>query len=246
MTTAPKDPGFRYETPASRADRAAGFTLVETAISLAIIAVLTALILSASGTARSRVASVQCQANMRQLGTAICGYVADNDGAFPISSPSSPWDARLIPYLQAAGTNSPLKVLRCPQDPRPLVVNAGSGQYARSYSMSSIREGFFTGDGIVNGSASRRISQLTQPSRTILLMENYTTSAGAAIGNYQFGYNWSHIAGWLGGSSQAPRLPGGRPYHGKTMNFCFADGHVEALPPEQANTPENLWTAVRD
>jgi prepilin-type processing-associated H-X9-DG protein/prepilin-type N-terminal cleavage/methylation domain-containing protein len=230
--------------------RTDGFTLIELTAVIAIAVVIVSLLVPTLSVAKKHAMSAKCQNNLRQLGTAVLSYVADNDGYFPVSGsiwanpPETSWDVKLLPYMGITTSNRPLDLLRCPADTRVAVVSGSTTQYPRSYSMSGIRTGFLTGDGVVSGTNSRRQTQLSHPSRTVLLIENFTLSSGSYIVNYQFGYNWSFISGWLGGDSQAPRLSNGKFYHGALMNFCFADGHVESLPPASANTPSSLWTAV--
>lgn len=59
------------------------FTLVELLVVLAIIAVLTALLLPVLGRVRKEADSVQCVAQLRQLGTGIAAYANDHDGTMP-------------------------------------------------------------------------------------------------------------------------------------------------------------------
>ena len=65
-----------------RAGRAA-FTLIELLVVIVIIAILAGLLLPVLSSARARGDNIQCVANLRQIGTAIGSYVADNDGTLP-------------------------------------------------------------------------------------------------------------------------------------------------------------------
>jgi prepilin-type N-terminal cleavage/methylation domain-containing protein len=59
------------------------FTLVELLVVIAIIAVLAALLLPVLASAKERGRRAICLSNLRQLGLAIHGYAADNDGKIP-------------------------------------------------------------------------------------------------------------------------------------------------------------------
>ena len=59
------------------------FTLVELLVVIAIIAVLIAILLPVLGSVRERSNRIKCAANLRQLGTALYIYAADNKNNYP-------------------------------------------------------------------------------------------------------------------------------------------------------------------
>jgi prepilin-type N-terminal cleavage/methylation domain-containing protein len=61
----------------------AGFTLVELLVVITIIAVLAALIFVMVGKTREKAKAIVCINNLRQIGSALAAYAADNDGVMP-------------------------------------------------------------------------------------------------------------------------------------------------------------------
>jgi prepilin-type N-terminal cleavage/methylation domain-containing protein/prepilin-type processing-associated H-X9-DG protein len=70
-------------TPPVQPDRARGFTLLELAISLALVTVLLAVLVPALASARVTGNREQCAANLRHFGPAWKMYLDDHDGQFP-------------------------------------------------------------------------------------------------------------------------------------------------------------------
>lgn len=62
----------------------AGFTLIELLVVVAIIMVLLSVLLPSLSQARGRAKSVQCLANLKQLGLAFSFYAGDNAGQYPL------------------------------------------------------------------------------------------------------------------------------------------------------------------
>ncbi len=100
--------------PANTSRPLPGFTIVELLVVIAIIGALLALLLPAIQSARESARRLQCTSNLKQLGTAMQGYVADTNCLPPAAVskpyadfPSHPhtffrWSAlaHLLPYLE--------------------------------------------------------------------------------------------------------------------------------------------------
>lgn len=63
--------------------RRRGFTLIELLCVMAIIAILVSLAMPAYSGFREKSDGIKCASNLRQIGVAVHGLVAENDGAFP-------------------------------------------------------------------------------------------------------------------------------------------------------------------
>ena len=68
-----------------------GFTLLELLVVIAVMAILTALLLPALGTAREAGWRTACLSNLRQVGVAIHSYANENDGAIPYGPKAPPF-----------------------------------------------------------------------------------------------------------------------------------------------------------
>lgn len=221
-----------------------GISLLETLVAVAIVGTLATVILPTISSARSRADTAKCASNLRQLGFGILTYAAESDGFLP---PGATWDRSISPYLgiedwNKVGANT--SVLTCPADKRSRPLP--TGKYPRSYTGSVIKvadqtQGVF-GDG--GTQVSRKLAAIPQPGLTIMLFESFTNGSGNTLDNEQFmgGFAWS--SGFQTEVS-TPKLKNGRLYHQPVMNFLFADGHVESLPPAKIYTPPVLlWRAT--
>jgi len=110
---------MRHPFPEER-EQSAGFTLIELLVVIAIIAILAAMLLPALARAKERAYTIQCNGNLHQIGIGMVLFADDNNGYYPKSGGTIPWDAanpsaetngwtqQIIPYVQ--NTN----VFHCP------------------------------------------------------------------------------------------------------------------------------------
>ena len=98
----PEDDRGTGQSLRQRTAEAAGFTLVELLVLVAIIAVLAAILLPVFARARERVRQTPCNSNLAQVGKAFLMYASDYDDGLPqewyVEGPSFP--ACLQPYLR--------------------------------------------------------------------------------------------------------------------------------------------------
>ncbi len=204
-----------------RKDKKRGLTLVELLVVVAIIAILIALLLPGFVGAKSKAQRIQCVSNLRQIGLALHGYLADNH----VYPPGMRWAVTLEHQgfgISKPGTNF-LKegVWRCPTA-RISVHSATAGVIRLCYGYHTfgvLRVGDFTNGLGLLGHA--RSDGLPTP---ILESEVAVPSEMIAIGD---GFN---------GSRDLMRIPSkelakyGNTYsrHVGKANVLFCDGHVES------------------
>jgi prepilin-type N-terminal cleavage/methylation domain-containing protein/prepilin-type processing-associated H-X9-DG protein len=114
--------GSRGQDGSAFAATAAGFTLLELLIVIAIVGVLASLLLPVVGRTQRKARETSCVSNLRQLGVGLALYADDHGGRLPFAEPlpSHPVAtnpplpgirAILSPYVAASAG-----VFRCPED----------------------------------------------------------------------------------------------------------------------------------
>lgn len=105
------------------------FTLIELLVVISIIALLMAVLMPALGKARKQAKNLVCQTNLKQLGTGLIVYVADNDNKTLLSEGGSNfWFNQIAPYMgdrnyendPQANLKGAMKVMMCPDCKAPL------------------------------------------------------------------------------------------------------------------------------
>lgn len=194
--------------PAIPLPRSEGFSLLEMAVALAIIGVLSAFLIPAVSRARQNASLATCVANQRAIYHGLQSYANDNDGRLPTSmNNGSSWQSRVASYLgivipkgQTPGAPPcDRNVFLCPS-----VINDAKPQ--RSYALNSRA-------GDKSGETDEVPVRIAQPSRTALLADALNTSWLMATNRISFRHR------------------------NNSANVLFFDGHVEAMSATQiANT----------
>ena len=103
-----KAPARRIECAASARRPAAGFTLVEMLVVIAIIGILAALILTALSQAKAQSQSLTCKNRLRQMGLALTMYASeahrypslmDRSQNVPVTADNWTWADAIFPYV---------------------------------------------------------------------------------------------------------------------------------------------------
>jgi type II secretory pathway pseudopilin PulG len=204
------------------------FSLVELLGSIAIIALLAAVLLPVLAQARGQTQQSACASNLRQLGLAALQYAADYDGALPLTSHSGPtaaWATTLRPY----GVTPALRL--CPADPaRSQRLARGGTSYAWNENLLSEwahSHGSGTSTGVTYKPAPC-LEQLTLPTQTLLLVEQSAVSGTDDRGDHIHNRAWKNFPRQLRQMLQSDlaleRHPGG------SVVVC-GDGHLQHFPP---------------
>ena len=215
------------------------FTLVEILVVIAIIAVLAAIALPSIGGMMEKGNSAKCVNNLRQIGTSVGMYVADNNGYLPASSGYnytgsgansfgfSHWQAPLPCLLkvgQLAPTSFPARAdYESPSAKHPF--NCPSCKtHSRTYAANMHAMGFLPG-----GSAykAKKMASIPTLSKVVLIADD---TAGDAGPNNSGKDNFN--------SGDYKTLIGSR--HGGKANVLFGDLHIEALDPASLDASTNI------
>lgn len=195
----------------------AGFTLVELLAVIAIIGVLATILIPTVGFVRAKARSVQCASNMRQIGSALLLFAADNKQLFPTAT-NPTWYWQIASY-----TGIPDGMI----GPAPLPKISGifvcpAYDYVSSPRQDEICYGYNAFVTPTYGTAhwSYRAS-VPNPARTFLVVEMHA--------NAQVFSPVSDVARF------AARHPGG------SANYLFVDGHVQTIAGPSIPASDPRW-----
>jgi len=244
------------------------FTLVELLAVIAIIGVLAAILFPVYGSVKRATNTSTCLSNLRQIGTATLLYCSEHKGNFPRAASfppdtlvgSVPWNRLIYPYVGLSSESDSSPIFKCPADPHDDEIALGGVQHrTRSYSFNGAKDLSTSGIGLsqsiaVNGThvfPVRKLSDVTAPSKTIMVSEWWTNKTGALVDNWQDTPSLGLIVGGWGNLNQVPiSSEGSGFYHGDKYNVVFVDGHVQSVTPQAIIDGESgdhisMWTAVR-
>lgn len=208
------------------------FTLIELLVVIAIIAILAAMLLPALSKAKEKAKGIQCASNVRQLSLATHLYAMDNQDKLPATGQEKDntgifdpyvWVPMIKPYIGNSDTNLDITMGGVFNCPTLIAIAHNNIQVAgRSYAVS---EKLDRGNDAMSRMGSRKITQATRPTQTVLL--------GDGCRNNQLTGVYYRIECW-GAIPGTGKGPGGEPgvypaLHNLRANVGFIDGHVESL-----------------
>jgi prepilin-type N-terminal cleavage/methylation domain-containing protein/prepilin-type processing-associated H-X9-DG protein len=253
-----------------------GFTIVELLVVMTVITLLVSLLLPSLKAGREMAKQAVCSGSQRQVAIAINAYTVDNGTKYPwgtwrpgtasVANPVQTYDTLIDTYIGgpglvasdsgtwANGNPTPLKVLVCPADPRPLKYG---GWATRSYCMTAVISGgdyLYVSTTVGTPPPSIKMDQVLDAGGTFLVVESPNDprtgrgrqGAGAyimpsqqsgplmATNGSSIGTNPTMVSANWGAGSFAPYTehPYGCGTHpGDQFNYTYADGHCKSIFP---------------
>lgn len=208
--------------------RKAAFTLIELLVVIAIIAILAAIAVPSYSGMLAGSQSSKCLSNMRQIGVAMIGYTAENNGMFPVDpTGDNPWAKYLGPYFPTKNGadigNVKDAVFRCPAETNlpPNGFKNSVNHYIGTYAI-------FKGNNQKSG--ANRLAAVQKPSQTLLIVDGRLNPANNSGYNCNTACTYNSYRADYGQSDPAKTTSVAfRHNDDSAMNVLYVDGHVGTI-----------------
>jgi prepilin-type N-terminal cleavage/methylation domain-containing protein/prepilin-type processing-associated H-X9-DG protein len=222
----------------SPAHRVAAFTLIETLVSVAVIAVLASLIVPMATNGIKRAQESGCLNNLRQIGVATELFTQEYNGYMP---DLNWWAGELLPYVNE--TSREKNIFWCPATTlkeSPLNASGNLSRYPDgaiipiSYGLNGnypSNDGKITTGNEGNRVPVRRKLNVPNPSKVVLFLDS-TGGFANVFFNTRDRFSRRHAR-----SKDPNRMQ---------LNALFVDGHVEPLDMQYSDAMRSPWRATFD
>jgi prepilin-type N-terminal cleavage/methylation domain-containing protein/prepilin-type processing-associated H-X9-DG protein len=198
-----------------------GFSLIELLVVIAIIAILAALAFPAGRSFIEKGNQAKCVANLRQVGSGMQGFVAENNGFYPYAGTTNDnsWARRTQIYT---GSMS-----------RPSVKNLGRYcYYCPSADVHHPISDYGVNINVILQGATNQLKaiRVARPAQTILALDaGYLwTPPDTFAGSFRLQRRWLNRP-----SADPWAEEGPKPRHGNQLNVLFCDGSVQTMTYEK-------------
>jgi prepilin-type N-terminal cleavage/methylation domain-containing protein/prepilin-type processing-associated H-X9-DG protein len=210
-----------------------GFTLIELLVVIAIIAILAAILFPVFAKAREKARQSSCLSNVRQLNTALMGYVQDYDESFPMAycyGRAQIWKALVMPYVKNT------QIFLCPSF--GLSTAVGYSDYGANTSIMVLDN--------TPPVTTFNLAQIATPASCMLIADS------GAYNLNRNPYRFAYIPGTANGRTALAvdsawtdtrtmaDFESGR--HNGGVNVGFCDGHAKWLQGSKILGDNSLWT----
>ena len=215
-----------------------GFTLIELLVVISIIALLIAILLPALGAARRAARATRCQANLRNLITAVQTFSTENKDRLPSATPDGPGTDHTDAFYEYVQSEYASGVWFCPSHD-DFIKDAGS---TSSYG--------YNWQHLLRPSSAAiypysNYNGFDQPGLNQVVVKNPTKTLVYADHHGQ-GDLWTYIQR-PGDTSSANGMGRFATRHSDAGNVAFLDGHITPES-DEINDPVNeseYWAALR-